>query len=145
MDLLLRILLALVAVGLVGYPLIRQARESEDTEWMEDAADLHHRKESAYAALRELEFDYRTRKLSEADYRELEAKYRAEGLEALQQIEALEAPDGLEPPEVVRQIKTLGGRPGSCAACGEQNPRAAAYCRECGSALPPNPIHGSPA
>ncbi len=145
MDLLLRILLAVVAVGLVGYPLIRQARESEDTEWMEDAADLHHRKESAYAALKELEFDYRTGKLSEADYHELEAKYRAEGLEALQQIEALEAGEATEPAEVLRQTRTPAGRPGSCEACGEQNPRTAAYCRECGSALPPNPIHGSPA
>lgn len=145
MDLLLRILLAVVAVGLVGYPLIRQARESENTEWMEEAADLHHRKESAYAALRELEFDYRTDKLSEVDYRELEAKYRAEGLEALQQIEAFEGGDGLEPAKVLQQTRTPAGRPGNCEACGQQNPRTAAYCRECGSALPPVPIHESPA
>jgi hypothetical protein len=143
-DLLLRILLAMVAVALVGYPLIRQSRESDDVESMEDTAQLHHRKESAYAALKELEFDYRTGKLSEADYHELEAKYRTEGLEVLQQIEALDGGDRTEPPRVLRQVKTPAGRPGSCEACGEQNPRAAAYCRECGSALPTVPVHWSP-
>ncbi len=49
----------------------------------EAPADLLARKEAAYSALKELEFDYRTRKLSQEDYEELRAVYRVEAAEAL--------------------------------------------------------------
>ncbi len=150
---LLRVLLAMVAVFIVGYPLVRGERDLDDDESAEEAADLYHRKESAYAALKELEFDYRTGKLSEDDYRELEAKYRTEGLEVLEAIEAYESGEPL--PESFRlDAETHDGAceddldaeeedlepampPGYCAECGEQNPRKSAFCRECGSSLVP--------
>lgn len=46
-------------------------------------SDLLARKEAAYSALKELEFDYRTRKLSPEDYEELRAVYRVEAAEVL--------------------------------------------------------------
>lgn len=46
-------------------------------------SDLLARKEAAYSALKELEFDYRTRKLSQEDYEELRAIYRIEAAEVL--------------------------------------------------------------
>jgi hypothetical protein len=46
-------------------------------------SDLLARKEAAYSALKELEFDYQTRKLSPEDYEELRAIYRVEAAEAL--------------------------------------------------------------
>ena len=45
--------------------------------------DLLAQKEAAFSALKELEFDYRTRKLSPEDYEELRAIYRVEAAEAL--------------------------------------------------------------
>ncbi|MBI4737885.1 MAG: hypothetical protein HY766_17805 [candidate division NC10 bacterium] len=49
----------------------------------EAPSDLLARKEADYSALKELEFDYRTRKLSQEDYEELRAVYRVEAAEAL--------------------------------------------------------------
>lgn len=46
-------------------------------------SDLVARKEAALSALKDLEFDYRTRKLSEEDYEELRAVYRVEAAEVL--------------------------------------------------------------
>lgn len=46
-------------------------------------SDLQVRKEAAYSALKELEFDFRTRKLSPEDYEELRAVYRVEAAEVL--------------------------------------------------------------
>lgn len=46
-------------------------------------ADLLAQKEAAYSALKDLEFDYRTRKLSAEDYEELRAIYRVEAAEVL--------------------------------------------------------------
>ncbi len=48
-----------------------------------EPADLLARKEAAFSALKELEFDYRTRKLSPEDYEELRAVYRVEAAEVL--------------------------------------------------------------
>lgn len=45
--------------------------------------DLLARKDAALAALKDLEFDYRTRKLSPEDYEELRAIYRLEAAEVL--------------------------------------------------------------
>lgn len=47
------------------------------------SVDLRARKEAALAALKDLEFDYRTRKLSAEDYEELRAIYRMEAAEVL--------------------------------------------------------------
>lgn len=50
-------------------------------------ADLLARRAAAYSALKELEFDYRTRKLSQEDYEELRAVYRMEAAEALKALD----------------------------------------------------------
>ena len=49
--------------------------------------DLLARKNAALAALKDLEFDYRTRKLSPEDYKELRAVYRLEAAEALKALD----------------------------------------------------------
>lgn len=53
----------------------------------ETPSDLQVRKQAAYSALKELEFDYRTRKLSPEDYEELRAVYRVEAAEILKAME----------------------------------------------------------
>ena len=55
-------------------------------------SNLLARKEAAYSALKELEFDYRTRKLSPEDYEELRAVYRLEAAEVLKAMDQASAP-----------------------------------------------------
>ncbi|MGE5849590.1 MAG: hypothetical protein ACM362_05645 [Candidatus Methylomirabilota bacterium] len=57
-------------------------------------SDLLARKEAALSALKELEFDYRTRKLSEEDYQELRAVYRVEAAEVLKAMDQGSAAPG---------------------------------------------------
>lgn len=60
-------------------------------------SDLVARKEAAYSALKELEFDYRTRKLSPEDYEELRTVYRLEAAEILKAMDqAPAAPQDLD-------------------------------------------------
>jgi hypothetical protein len=54
--------------------------------------DLLARKDAALAALKDLEFDYRTRKLSLEDYEELRAIYRVEAAEVLKAMDQGAAP-----------------------------------------------------
>lgn len=55
-------------------------------------SDLVARKEAAYSALKELEFDYRTRKLSPEDYEDLRTIYRLEAAEVLKAMDQGLAP-----------------------------------------------------
>lgn len=90
-DMFVKVMLALLAVGLVAYPLLAPPREDEEErDPPEDLEELHRRKESTYAAIKELEFDFRTGKLSEEDFHALDARYRMDALELIDAIEAFE-------------------------------------------------------
>ncbi|MHB1343120.1 MAG: hypothetical protein ACYCX3_02020 [Thermoleophilia bacterium] len=93
-------MLALLAVALVAYPLLAPAREEEeDLDPPEELDELRRRQESTYSAIKELEFDYRTGKLSEKDFYELDARYRMDALELMDAIEAWQEDGGGAPPE----------------------------------------------
>ena len=68
------------------------------------------RRDAAIEALRELEFEYRTDKLSEDEYAELGRRIRREALAARDQAPA-----------------------GFCDACGAAMPDDASFCSGCGS------------
>jgi hypothetical protein len=80
-------LLSLV-VWLVSAPLRAGAAVAEDA----DAAqreDLEAAKDAKYREIRDAELDYRTGKLSEADWRALDRELRAEAMELLRRLDAL--------------------------------------------------------
>ena len=90
-------LLAAAAVLLVARPFLRKPQAgatevSADGETLERARRLDER-DRALAALKELEFDHRTGKISDADYRELVGPLRQEAAAAIRALE----PDGAEP------------------------------------------------
>ena len=98
----LAVALVLVAVVLtawvVGAPL-RSGRVEEATREDESAvADLEAAKEARYREIREAEMDYRTGKLSEADWRTIDRELRAEAVQILRQLDELSAgPPAAEP------------------------------------------------
>src|SRR2546425_10255878 len=116
----------------------------------------------ALRALKEIEFDRATGKLSDADYDALKAKYAAEALAALR-TEARETGSGTRETEPAANItspvsrvpvsvcpvdgprpeadaefcsecgRRLGSAPGYCARCGEALEHEARYCHACGA------------
>ncbi|MDW7674722.1 MAG: hypothetical protein SCK28_09320 [Bacillota bacterium] len=79
-------LVLVVASGLmVGMPLIKNRDDSYDYYdpelYMEDK--LEKRKEAVFSTLNEIEFDFRTNKLSEEDYQELQQKYKSQAVAIL--------------------------------------------------------------
>jgi hypothetical protein len=57
-----------------------------------DLVDLEAAREAKYAEIRDAELDYRTGKLSREDYESVAGALRAEALELLNRLEALQAP-----------------------------------------------------
>jgi hypothetical protein len=90
--LVLAALVAAAAVVLVAVPFLREPAPADDslrepTDTMRRALELAEERDRALAALKELEFDHRTGKLSDADYRELVGTYRRRAAAALQPLE----------------------------------------------------------
>jgi hypothetical protein len=81
-------LLAIGSVVLVAFPFIREPAPADDRLVQPDAAQqrrlaLAEERDRALAALKELEFDHRTGKVSDDDYRELVGQLRQRAAESL--------------------------------------------------------------
>jgi len=107
----------------------------------------------ALIALKEIEFDRETGKLSDADYEFLKAKYTAAALEALRfesaEREATEASDDVET-VIAAKVRALrsasapassdlplpsSGTTRSCSSCGPRPELDAVFCSNCGRPL----------
>jgi hypothetical protein len=83
---------AVTAVLLVASPFLREPAPADDRlreTGLDDrrALELAEEKDRALSALKELEFDHRTGKLSDEDYRELVGGYRRRAAAALRPVE----------------------------------------------------------
>lgn len=159
--LLLGTLLAITALGFVLYPIFfppRSGRERQSVGPLEPPRPTGE-KDLAVAALREIEFDRATGKLSESDYAQLKQRYTEHALAAMRREEgsaAAAATDEIEAAVLAWRMRrpecpTHGPRPqpdalfcsdcgrwlaGACTHCGAavEEP-GARYCPECGKGL----------
>ena len=92
LALVLAALLAVACVVGVALPFLREPEARLDAIDEPDAVglrqlDIAERRDLALAALKELEFDHRTGKVSDEDYRSLVGPLRREAADALQRLE----------------------------------------------------------
>jgi double zinc ribbon protein len=87
----------------------------------------------AVVALREIEFDRVTGKLSDSDYSELKARYTGHALEAMraEKVDPSQLDDAAE-----AAVLAYRARLKSCANCGPRPEPDAVYCSNCGTYLP---------
>jgi cytochrome c-type biogenesis protein CcmI len=148
---------ALLTVGIMLFLLIPILRG----EWASfqrsdhEPTEVEARKHVALKGLRDVEYDFRSGKLTEDDYRELKAEMSIEALEAMEDAKAQMAQsrpsesansegDGLEE-EISRARRGLAeGR--TCPGCGHVNAEGSRFCAGCGGSLaatvPPSPAAG---
>jgi hypothetical protein len=99
LALVLGAILALLVVAFVARPFLREPAPASD-ELDELGAperarlDLVEERDRALAALKELEFDHRTRKVNDEDYRAQVGPLRRQAAEALKALEAGQEPRG---------------------------------------------------
>ena len=126
--------IALLAVGFVLVPLFRDdvpASLPVDSDGDRSTPSS----DDAVSALREIEFDRATGKLSETDYTVLKARYTTEAVEAMRADEAESmSPEvsDLAEQAILRYRKRAGG----CETCGPRPESDAVYCSTCGRYLP---------
>lgn len=92
--------------------------------------------ESAVAALREIEFDRATGKLSDADYAELKARYTNEALEAMRRKPATAgAPGAPSDDEIEAAVRAYRESHAACPVHGPRPEPDAEFCSDCGRYL----------
>ena len=94
MDYLIIFVVLAVVVLVVSAPL-RSRRGNEATESAE-RAELEAARDAKYREIRDAELDYRTGKLSEADWRVMDRSLRAEAVEILRGLDDLPTSNGAE-------------------------------------------------
>lgn len=122
--------LAVGALAFVLYPLFfavrpRAARAPR-------AADVRASDDSAIVALREIEFDKATGKLSESDYTELKRTYSERALRELRRTGSAgtETADPIE-----ARVRAFRSAHRECVTCGVRPEADAIYCSNCGAFL----------
>lgn len=127
LALLVGTVLAVCTLAFVLYPLLAGSPPMVRRRAVVDAAPAP--EHEAVVALREIEFDRATGKLSDADYDELRERYTERALES---IRAAAAPvDAAE-----AAVLAYRSRLRSCARCGPRPEPDAEYCSNCGLFLP---------
>ena len=147
MDLLLGLIVGCGVLVAIGYPIWKPAPQVLGTSSgpASELAALEERKESTYAAIRELGFDFHTDKLSETDYQLEIERLKAEAVSIVRQIEerATEPPSGSDAVEqeiaavresIERSTPTVAPAASSApmAADATRAAGAALFCTQCG-------------
>lgn len=121
------IVLVIATALFVGYPLWQKSARAANFKSNHQAEDWQARKEEIYAAIRDIDFDYRMGKLSQEDYSTLREQYKGEAINLMKKIDAL----------------ALGARPAKgkktaskfCHNCGEPAGAGDKFCTACGESL----------
>jgi len=148
LELSLGILLAAGATYFVLLPILRPPVESASGDASgdegEDPADDMSPQMVALRALKEIEFDRATGKLSDTDYEQLKGKYTQEALAAMRVESGIRSQEpGVKPAPESRlpapRCPEHGARPEMgaifCSDCGRRLGTALGYCARCGTTL----------
>jgi len=129
---LIELILLAATLGVIAYPLARRSAGAPDGGALTESeyTDLLYRKEATYIAIKDLDFDYRTGKVDDGDYRSMKAGMEKCALELLRQIEDYKA--GVTAPPAV---KAQGEK--FCHECGAAVERTHKFCAECGAKTSP--------
>lgn len=138
-------LLAVGALAFVLYPIFfadsptaASARERRPSAAASDGAA----QESAVVALREIEFDRATGKLSDADYRELKDEYTRQAIVAMREADRAAVGSSVggvaarnDDDEIEAAVRAYRAQHLTCPTCGPRPESDAAFCSTCGRYL----------
>ena len=136
------LLVGAAALWLVLQPLLRPS--ASGTAPFEPLDPEETPKGVALAALKEIEFDRETGKLSDTDYEFLKSKYTEAALEALRAEQGVPVSDDLEV-MIAARVRSLRSASSptpsntvtpSCVTCGPRPEGDALFCSTCGRCLP---------
>lgn len=135
MTILGALVLAILSFAFVAYPFFKRGLRSGISIEDEKYRELYSKRNTTYAMLKELEFDFQSGILTEEDFRELEARYRRKAISILRATDDLEKGTGAEG-EIEDQVQELRqGQGRFCTQCGQAFRESDRFCSGCGTRL----------
>ena len=95
---------------------------------------LDDRKAAIYENLRDLQFEYRIGKLSDADYQNTKEDLQRELAHVLAEIDRLQTERGA-PPQPAEKVRNVPSSYSVCANCGAKFTQKLKFCGECGKPM----------
>jgi len=137
-------LLTLVAGAFVLTPLFREPKGNLEVELLAETEldRLLNRKAIVYTNLKDLEFEYKMGRLGDADFKRLEAGYKAEAAAILQKLDQMGVEKDIDE-RIERDIAASRKRlpsaapeqttsPRNCPSCGADIIPGKKFCADCG-------------
>jgi len=132
-----------LAVAVIAFILVVRPKDLPPPEPPDPFAHLDERKAAIYENLRDLQFEYRVGKLSEADYQKTKQDLQGELAAVMAEVDRVRA--GLaeqpaskaKPPaaEPAAQVVTSKSNGLVCPSCGAKFEKALKFCGECGKPM----------
>ena len=137
--------LVALAGGYVLSPLFRETKEAQGMD-LPDETELDRlldRKSVIYRSLKDLNFEYAMGRLTDADFRRLEADYKNDAALLLEKLDQLgdskDLDNAIEKNIAARKAALFATGPdrktGSCPSCGAEIVPGKKYCADCGKRL----------
>jgi hypothetical protein len=123
----------LVVVAAVGFTLFVRQEDLPKPEPVSPAQHLEERKAAIYENLRDLQFEYRVGKLSDADYQQTKIGLQKELAGVIAQIEQIENKPAVAAPAPAPSPKPKPGL--VCPSCGATFAKPMKFCGECGKVM----------
>jgi|SRR5579884_4282845 hypothetical protein len=118
----------LLTAGAIAYTLFVRERDLPPPVARTGYEHLEERREQIYENLRDLQFEYRVGKLSDADYQHTKQTLQAELASVLAEIDRIKAQAAAPAPPTPPSNT-------QCPHCGAKFARAMKFCGECGKAM----------
>ena len=125
-----------VAIAVIAFILGVRPKDIPQPEPVSPFQHLDERKTAIYENLRDLQFEYRLGKLSDADYQSTKKDLQKELARVLAEVDKLKNPTGAPAPTPPPPTKVVVPPTGYvCPSCGAKFPTALKFCGECGKPM----------
>jgi hypothetical protein len=126
-----------LVVGTLLFTLFVRSQDVPEAPVVSPTAHLEERKAQIYENLRDLQFEFRLGKLSDADYQKTKVDLQRELAKVLAEIDAVPAarvqPAGAKAAKAA--VDTAVRVSDKCPHCGAKFPQPLKFCGECGKAM----------
>lgn len=125
---------ALLGAGMIGFLLFIRVKDIPKPAPESPFKHLEERKAAIYENLRDLQFEYRLDKLSDADYQATKLELQKDLAQVMAETDRIKAElAGAKPPEAVTPPPVV--KKNECPSCGATFEKSLKFCGECGKPM----------
>ena len=124
-----------LVVGTLLFTLFVRSQDIPELPAPSPTAHLEERKAQIYENLRDLQFEFRVGKLSDADYQKTKVDLQSELAKVLAAIDAVQIPAAARAKATKAAAEVGIKLSDKCPHCGAKFPQPLKFCGECGKAM----------